>query len=101
MESLKPCPFCGSPGEAWSDIVNGDTKWFVGCPGLDCPVETAHTVQHTTRKDAIRTWNTRAPIAQQDVVCEHCNKPDFNGPVQFELGWKHCPHCGRKLTELK
>ena len=56
---IKPCPFCGAPGEVSSDIIFGDTKWYVGCSGEKCPIVGVKTVMHQRRKDAIKTWNER------------------------------------------
>lgn len=57
---LKPCPFCGSEGESFSDhgisIESGEscTRSFVAC------VECSALVSGKTEEEAIAAWNRRA-----------------------------------------
>ena len=57
---LKPCPFCGSEGELFSDhsisIESGEscTRSFVVC------VECSALVSGKTEEESIAAWNRRA-----------------------------------------
>lgn len=68
-ETLKPCPFCGGPGELY---FNGE-DYMAGC---SVAVQDAYAdkivgfcemepvIACKTEEHAIRAWNTRAPIHQ-------------------------------------
>ena len=58
MSELKCCPFCG--GEAkYMEIKDFFISRFVTC--TKCGIETPRNCLN--RKDAIRRWNTRTPMA--------------------------------------
>lgn len=90
MIELKPCPFCGAPGEMWSGTfeVAWDTQddeafnWCVYCSNNECFVEA--TMYHKTKEAAADEWNTRyagvtnLPITVHDIRhCPLCKNDSF------------------------
>ena len=58
-EELKPCPFCGNPGE----VVEWRDTWIARCEDVDgecCFQSNGWKAEHF----AIAAWNRRAPAAQ-------------------------------------
>ena len=62
MDKLKPCPFCGEPGqlnEYQDEAINShalDTYFDVSCSGI-CPITQERS---NDKADAIAAWNNRA-----------------------------------------
>lgn len=50
-EELKPCPFCGAPGE----IMRNEYGFWPSCSSC----ELCQFTGYGTRKEALRLWNTR------------------------------------------
>lgn len=58
MSELKCCPFCGEKAK-YMEIKNFFISRFVTC--TKCGIETPRNCLN--RKDAIKRWNTRTPMA--------------------------------------
>lgn len=58
---LKPCPFCGSPGEL-TDTMPGGTYW-VRCSVCDGEGPSS---DERTKEQAIALWNTRAEVTHDN-----------------------------------
>jgi hypothetical protein len=68
---VKPCPFCGKPGEVYHH-AEIDTIWIAGCAVENCPGEMA-AYDYVSRETALAAWNTRAPIPAPtgwEYVCQ-------------------------------
>lgn len=58
-EELKPCPFCSAIPQVSETRLTAETHWWsVSCVKYPCEIEEPTA---TSREDAIRFWNTRAP----------------------------------------
>jgi hypothetical protein len=63
MSALKPCPFCGSPGERWCHPGDRDGYLYsVKCSNLGCGVQTP---QVRPEDKASWIWSGRTPIPEQ------------------------------------
>lgn len=77
--TLKPCPFCGSPGELehgndhhgnWFNLGCSD-HWGKRTDGLGCKAGRLwYTETDTPEADAIAAWNTRPAPSPSDVETE-------------------------------
>lgn len=118
--TLKPCPFCGSPGELehgndhhgnWFNLGCSD-HWGKRTDGLGCKAGRLwYTETDTPEADAIAAWNTR-PGARGDEMtecnskCTDCGRFMRDGTwaaifdlVAMELSHEHwrCTRCTGKL----
>ena len=54
MTDLRPCPFCGGPGEEWEE--EGAVPWIfikvVGC-------RRCHASFHNDKGEGVKKWNRR------------------------------------------
>lgn len=56
MSDLKPCPFCGSPGE----VEKGVGAMRVRCSNRECPIHPQTMIANIAESDLrISQWNTR------------------------------------------
>ena len=95
MSELKPCPFCGGEAEYYTyeqehDLYDSNTLGFL---------ETYETTEHyvgckeclamvgtfVTKKQAIKSWNTRA-----ERTCHPFVSPD--GAGWYAIGCSNCGH---------
>lgn len=51
MKKVKPCPFCGSPGQLWLKVG----YYKVECTNRECP---SHK-KFVTKEMAVEEWNRR------------------------------------------
>ena len=61
-DELKPCPFCGSPGQVkqtGSNKFPEDRRWGVGCCNPMCSVS-PFVWGFFTEEEACKEWNKRA-----------------------------------------
>lgn len=64
IEKLRPCPFCGSEaveGKVKLNGVESERNGWIGC--RECRVFINYINGERGRKQAIKTWNTRAKEA--------------------------------------
>ncbi|RLC88486.1 MAG: hypothetical protein DRJ03_02445 [Chloroflexi bacterium] len=60
-DKVKPCPFCGSQPEAQCHAYSlGEPKYSFQCVKGHCPMEGVYTYKESSKKEAIKAWNTRA-----------------------------------------
>ena len=56
METLKPCPFCGSKDIKVRNIMDA---YAIGCPTTDCLGQLIHNRTYISEELAVRKWNER------------------------------------------
>ena len=66
---VKPCPFCGSPGE----VVQRIGGWTAGCSNLLCGIEPM-TYFYDDKADAINAWNVRNGVKDDDAPVEDAQR---------------------------
>lgn len=68
MIDLKPCPFCGGDDVLIHDKAGLDGKrFYICCMGGGVRGCCAQDYSFATQREAIKHWNTRAPVAEQPV----------------------------------
>lgn len=95
-EGLKPCPFCG--GEVKLDyFYDGKSKkyWSILCPFKLCLIKPSIRIGLETKKQAIKTWNTRTIETENARLREALEKMKIryeradtgNGFVRGAVAW--------------
>lgn len=77
-DELKPCPFCGSKGEAYRTINGTYSCSCTSCSYASC-------AGFKTLEESIEAWNKRA-----ERTCRMTKK----GPEFVLAGWWECSECG-------
>lgn len=82
---LKPCPFCGSPGNVAGDEFNGHSSYYATCTSVDCfccvgeawDRDALPDHQFATEQQAAEAWNKRAiPYKRVEPVADGDPEPD-------------------------
>lgn len=101
--TLKPCPFCGAPGEL---IHNAHWDYFVRCTDKRCAARTRQ--HHENENGAVLGWNKRD---ERTCTVEKFEQNPSYGDYYCELSCGHwfdvvddkppayCPRCGAKVVE--
>lgn len=113
MSKLLPCPFCGGEAEYYTyeqehDLYDSNTLGFL---------ETYETTEHcvgceeclamvgpfVTKKQAIKSWNTRAERTITPVLDDHdwpvWRCPDCGQPIN--RADRYCSSCGAKIKVVE
>lgn len=136
MEELKPCPFCGGEAEYYTyeqehNLYDSNTLGFLEthkttehCVG--CEERLAMVGPFVTKKQAIKSWNTRAERTCRNLsefqdcdclTCSNCGESheikrlEYDDDYYYSLDGAvkecnydrcdcdvyYCPHCGAKV----